>query len=99
MSQRTGMGGQPAIVANKMKYDVQNVTNKLGVETVWCILTPKNVTQDSRFRKNACCSLNSKPDSRKKTLLLDHISDALNVLSMKYGRGQGVTFHHHGRHQ
>ena len=56
VSQRTGMGGRPAIVANKVKYDVQNVTNKLiqipwGVEAVWCILTPKNVTHDSRIRK------------------------------------------------
>ena len=29
----------------------------------------------------------SKPDSRKKTLLLDHISDAFHILNMKYGRG------------
>ena len=29
----------------------------------------------------------SKPDSRKKFLLLDHISEAYNILSKKYGRG------------
>ena len=92
VSQRTGIGGRPAIVANKVKFDVQDVTNKLiqipwGVEAVWCILTPKNVTHDSKVRKIACCSLYSKPDSRKKSLLLDHISDAYNLLSKKYGRG------------
>ena len=97
VKQRTGIGGRPAIIANKVKYDVQNVTNKLiqipwGVEAVWCILTPKNVTHDSKIRKIACCSLYSKPDSRKKTLLLDHISDAFNVLSMKYGRGLHFIF-------
>ena len=58
-----------------------------GVEAVWCILTPKNLTNDSKIRKIACCSLYSKPDSRKKSLLLDHISDAFNILSKKYGRG------------
>ena len=34
VSQRTGMGGRPAIVANKVKYDVQNVTNKL-IQIPW----------------------------------------------------------------
>ena len=92
VNQRSGVGGRPAIVANKVKYDVQDVTNKLiqipwGVEAVWCILTPKNVTHDSKIRKIACCSLYSKPDSRKKSLLLDHISDAYSILNIKYGRG------------
>ena len=39
VSQRSGVGGRPAIIANKVKFDVQNVTNKLiqipwGVEAV-----------------------------------------------------------------
>ena len=50
-------------------------------------MTPKDVTNDSKVKKIACCSLDSKPDSRKKTLLLDHISDSYNILNMKYGRG------------
>ena len=92
VNQRIGAGGRPAIIANKKKFDVQNVTNTLiqipwGVEAVWSILTPKNVTHDSKIRKIACCALYSKPDSRKKSLLLDHISDAFNILSTKYGRG------------
>ena len=90
--QRKGVGGRPAIIANKSKYEIQNVTNTLvqipwGVEAVWCVLTPKNVTHNSKIQKIACCSLYSKPDSRKKSLLLDHISEAFNILSKKYGRG------------
>ena len=90
--QRTGKGGRPAIIVNKVKYEVQNLTNSLiqipwGVEAVWCILTPKNVSHESKIQKIACCSLYSKPDSRKKYLLLDHISEAFNILSKKYGRG------------
>ena len=92
VSQRRGVGGRPAIIANKVKFDVQNITNKLiqipwGVEAVWCILTPKNVTHDSKIRKIACCSIYSKPNSKTTTLLKDHISDAFNILKTKYGRG------------
>ena len=92
VSQRTGKGGRPAIIANCRKFDVQNITNSLiqipwGVEAVWCILTPKNAGKNSKITKIACCSLYSKPDSRKKTLLLDHISNSFNILSTKYGRG------------
>ena len=92
VSQRKGKGGRPAIIANRKKFEVQNITNTLiqipwGVEAVWCILTPKDVTHDSKVQKIACCSLYSKPDLRKKTLLLDHISDSYNILNMKYGRG------------
>ena len=90
--QRKEVGGRPALIVNKMKFNVQNITNSLvqipwGVEAVWCILTPKNVTNDSKIQKIACCSFYCKPGSKKKTLLLDHIADAYNILSTKYGRG------------
>ena len=90
--QRKGMGGRPAIIANSQKFHIQNLTNSViqipwGVEAVWCILTPKNITHDSKIQKIACCSIYSKPNSRKKTLLLDHISEAFNILSAKYVRG------------
>ena len=92
VSQRKEVGGRPALVVNTKKYHVQNVTNSLvqipwGVEAVWCVLTPTNVTHDSKIQKIACCSFYSKPDSRKKTLFLDHISEAYNILNVKYGRG------------
>ena len=92
VSQRTGNGGRPAIFANNRKFEVQNVTNTLvqipwGVEAVWCVLTPKNISNDSKIQKIACCAVYSKPNSKKKTLLLDHIADAYNVLKTKYGRG------------
>ena len=92
VSQRKGAGGRPAIVANSSKYQVQNLTNTVvqipwGVEAVWCVLTPHNVTHDSKIQKIACCALYSKPFSNRKTLTVDHISDAFNLLSTKYGRG------------
>ena len=92
VNQRKGKGGRPAIFANFKKFEVQNLTNSLiqvpwGVEAIWCILTPKNIQNDSKIQKIACCSIYSKPKSKKKTLLLDHLSDAFNILSTKYGRG------------
>ena len=90
--QRPNIGGRPAILVNRSKFDVQNLTNTVihipwGVEAVWCVITPKNVSQSCQVQKIACCALYSKPDSRKKTLLLDHVSDAFHILSKKYGRG------------
>ena len=92
VSQRKGRGGRPAIFANNKKFEVQNITNTLiqipwGVEAVWCLLTPKNVSNASKIQKIACCAVYSKPNSKKKTLSLDHISDAYNILRTKFGRG------------
>ena len=92
VSQRKGKGGRPAIFANKRKFEVENITNTLvqvpwGVEAVWCILTPRNITNDSLIKKIACCAVYCKPNSKKKSLLLDHIADAYNVLGRKYGSG------------
>ena len=90
--QRVDVGGRPALFVNKWKYDVQNLTNSLikipwGVEAIWCLLTPKNVTNDSLIQKIVCCAIYSKPDSRKKTLLLDHIAESYNLLCTKYPKG------------
>ena len=92
VSQRSGKGGRPALIANSEKYHITNLTNTLiqipwGVEAVWCLLTPKNTTNDSKIQKIACCSVYSRPNSRKKSLLLDHISEAYNILSKKFNRG------------
>ena len=92
VSQRKEVGGRPALVVNNKKFQVQNVTNTLvqipwGVEAVWCVLTPNNVTQDSKIKKIACCAFYSKPKSRMKSQLNDHFSEAYNVLNLKYGSG------------
>ena len=60
---------------------------KWGVEVVWCLVTPKNISHDSKIQHIACASIYSKPNSKNKTDLLDHISEAYNLLCSKYGRG------------
>ena len=91
-SQRKNGGSRTAIIANTGKFHVKDITNidiqvPWGVEATWCLMTPKNVSQDSRIQRIACCSLYFGGKNRKKTLLLDHISDAYHLLSKKYQRG------------
>ena len=62
--QRTGQGGRPALIVNKQKYHVQNLTNTLvnvkwGVEAVWCLLTPKNVSKESNKLGLSCAKLST----------------------------------------
>ena len=90
--QRKGKGGRPAIIANHKKFSVQNITQSLvnipwGVEIVWAILTPKNLSNDSVIKKIVVASIYSKPDSRKKSILLDHISETYNLLCSMYNDG------------
>ena len=54
---------------------------------MWAVLTPKNVSSTSDVQKIVVASVYSKPDSRKKTVLLDHISQVYNLLCSKYKRG------------
>ena len=90
--QRKGTGGRPAIIVNKNKFCVENLTNTTvnipwGVEVVWAVLTPKNVTNASSIQKIVVASIYCKPDSRKKTALLDHIAQVYNLLSSRYKKG------------
>ena len=75
---------------NDSKYHVQNLTNNLipqRVEITWALLTPKQVSANSIVMKIVVASIYCKPDSRKKTLLLDHIAETYHTLCSKYQRG------------
>ena len=90
--QRKGKGGRLALIVNKNRFEVRNLTNMLvpvkwGVEAFWVILTPRHINQSSKIKRIACASVNSKPGSRSKSDLLDHISDAFNIVSTKFGEG------------
>ena len=90
--QRNGKGGWPALIINNSKYHVENLTNTMisipwGVEITWAMLTPKQVTPRSIVKKIAVASIYSKPNSVKKTLLLDHIAESYHLLNSKYQSG------------
>ena len=83
------MGGRPALIINEQKYHVENLTNSLisnphGVEITWAMLTPTQITSLSIIKKIAVASIYSKPNSRTKTKLLDHIAEAYHMLNSKY---------------
>ena len=91
-SQRVGKGGRPALIVDNTKYLVQNLTQSeivipWGVEIVWAVLTPLNTTLDSNIQKIVVGSLYCKPNSRKKTALLDHIAEVFQIMSAKYQKG------------
>ena len=81
-----------AIIANESKFVVENLTQTeieipWGIEVVWAVLTPKILTNDSKIKKIIVGSIYSKPDSRKKSVLLDHIAQVYNLLSSKFKEG------------
>ena len=85
-------GGRPAVLANTEKFVVDNVNQSLvtipwGVEATWCLLSPKNSSNSSVVKKIAVCSFYCKPGSRKKTKLLDHISETFHLLMSRFKEG------------
>ena len=90
--QRAGKGGRPAVIVNRKMFKVENLTNTQvsipwGVEVVWVALTPLNVNNASKIQKVIVASIYSKPGSRKKTLLLDHIAQVYSQFNTKYKNG------------
>ena len=88
--QRKGKGGRPALIVRKEKYLINNLTNTeisipWGVEAVWGLLTPKHVTSMSNIKKIIVGSIYSKPQSRKKSKLIDHIYSVFNQMTIKHG--------------
>ena len=90
--QRSGTGGRPCIIVNTKKFQVENLTQTAisipwGVEAVWAVITPKNVSNASKVQKIVIGSIYCKPDSRKKSVLLDHISEVYSYMNSKYKKG------------
>ena len=85
-------GGRPALVVNKVKYNVENLTNTSiiipwGVEITCAMLTPKQISKDSVVKKIILGAIYVKPSSKKKTALIDHIAEVYNTLRSKHGKG------------
>ena len=87
--QRKGRGGRPAIIVNHEKYIVDrlDIPCPWGVEMVWALITLKNVTAMSKIQKIMVGSFYSKPGSRKKRQLLDHIAGVYHQTSSRYTNG------------
>ena len=89
---RKEVGGKPAIMVNNKLFKVENpnqglITIPWGVECVWAILTPRDLTNSSVIKKIIVASFYLKPQSKKKSALLDHISQVYHFLASKYVNG------------
>ena len=86
---RKNPGGKPALIVNTLMFNVEkpSINVPWGVEIVWAVLTPKKVTNSSKIKKLIVASFYSKPSSRKKTLLLDHISEVYHQMLARYKDG------------
>ena len=54
--QRKGIGGKPALIINTKKFNVINPNQSMisipwGVEIVWAIITPKQVSNSSKIKR------------------------------------------------
>jgi exonuclease III len=91
LHQRKNKGGRPAIFVKKAKYQINDLMEHVkipwGVEAVWTVLTPKNVTNTSKIKKIIIGSIYSKPNSKSKTKLLDHISEVYHTMGTKFQEG------------
>ena len=84
-------GGRPALIVNRKKFHVDNLTNTSinipwGVEITWAMITPKNVSKDSIIKKIILGAIYVKPNSRKKSDTIDHIADVYNSMRVKHGK-------------
>ena len=74
---------------NTNKFDVEDpgISPVWGVEMVWVVVKLRNTTHASTVRKIIVGSFYSKPNSRKKSELLDHISEVYHAMLAKHKDG------------
>ena len=77
---RQNRGGKTAIFINENKYFVKSlcpdiITVPIGVEAVWTLISAKTSNTSRQFKQLVIGSIYSKPNSRKKSVLIDHISE------------------------
>ena len=89
--QRPGKGGKPALVVSEKNYHIKElcpdvVTVPPNIEAVWALLTPKAGGSKANIKHIAVCSYYY-TQKTKRSEFIDHISEAFNILSAKYGPG------------
>ena len=91
VKQRDFKGGKPVILVNEQKYHVkplcpEPITVPVGVECVWALITPKQLSPQSKAKYIAVASIYYRgPKSTKKDEFFDHIAETFHFLSSKYG--------------
>ena len=80
----TGGGGCAVLVNMRhwLSHELEDIVIPQGLEVVWVKVAPKNSTCDLKLL--IVCSIYSKPNSRKKSVLSDHLSMNFHLLKMKF---------------
>ena len=82
-------GGGTAVLVNQRNFSssiIQDITIPKNIEVVWVKVIPK---QKSQFKSFIICGIYSKPNSKTKTILNDHIATNFHLQKMK---NEGVKF-------
>ena len=79
----TGGGGCAILInsRNWLSHHLDDITVPQGLEVVWVKVAPKS---KCNLKLLIVCGIYSKPNSRKKSILSDHISMHYYLLKMKY---------------
>ena len=88
--QRRGKGGKPALMIKKEKFFIKELCPSVltvppTVEATWALLTPK-VMDNPALKHIAVASVYYAKRTKRKDFI-DHICEAYNVLTAKYGQG------------
>ena len=87
--QRNKKGGKPALVIKEEKFHIKQlcpdvITVPVGLEAVWALVTPKNITPSSKVKHIAVASMYY-TQATKRSDFIDHICESFSILSAKYG--------------
>ena len=81
-------GGGCAIIVDRKKFTVERlivaVPHKL--EVVWCLVRPRNISKDMKFKEIIACAYYSAPNYKKNDKLVQHLISEMHNLLTKYPR-------------
>ena len=96
--QRENRGGKPALFISEKHFYIRDkelcpglFTVPIGVEACWALLTPRYGASQDKIKHIAVCSYYYTTNTRR-DVFIDHISEAYNVISAKYGAGTHFIF-------
>ena len=96
--QRENIGGKPALFISEKHFYIRDnelcpglFSVPIGVEACWALLTPRYGASQDKIKHIAVCSYYYTTNTRR-DVFIDHISEAYNVISAKYGAGTHFIF-------
>ena len=79
-------GGGCAIIVNRRNFTVEklvvDVPHKL--EVVWCLVRPRQITKDMKYKEYIACAYYSPPNYKKNGKLVQHIISQMHSFLIKY---------------